>query len=73
MHYTVFYQRVKTADGTFSPSVSTYTNMQDAYKQFYTILSSYIGNADYSHIEAYIANDNAVVLEAKAWDNELPN
>lgn len=68
MHYTVFYQRVKT-DGTFSPSQSTYTDLQAAYKQYYTVLSSYIGSADYTHIEVCLMDSNAVVMEAKAWDN----
>lgn len=73
MHYTVFYQRVKAADGTFAPSMSTFTSLQKAYKQYYTVLSSYVDNPDYSHIEVYLANSDAVVMEAKAWDNEFPS
>jgi len=68
-HFTVFYQRVKKTDGTFSPSQSTYTKESYAYKQFYQVLASYIDHPDYSHIEVYLANSNGVVLEAKALDN----
>ena len=78
MLYTVYYNRVTSADGSYSPSTSTYDNLESAYKQFYQIFASYIGNKTYKHIEAVLTatdltaeNPTMVVMEAKSWNNKV--